>query len=124
MTGLITILFLIIPPFNGEYCSTYNKDFKGYRFKEQIPVCKRNVSTARKNKICKRDGVNDRRDFIVDHIIPLSMGGDNSNQNLWCQHKSINTANAEGYAFRKLDEGKWTAAKARDYVRGIKFNSN
>ena len=124
MLNLITILFLTIPPFNGEHCTTQDKDFSEFRYEEQIPICSRNVSTKRKNTICKRDGIYNRKDYIVDHIIPLSLGGNNSDYNLWCQHKSINTVDIEGYAYRMLLTGEWGSEQAKEYVRNYKFNLN
>jgi len=121
MLTIIVTLFLTVPPFNGEYCTVEDRDFKGFRYEEQIPVCKRRVSTSRKKAICKRDGVTDRAEFKVDHIIPVSLGGNNSNRNLWCQHMSIDTANIEGYAYRMLNKGIWNRKEAMDFVRKYKF---
>jgi hypothetical protein len=106
MLSTIILSFLLIPPFTGHLCTAKDPDFDGYRYKEQIAHCKRKVSTARKNKICKRDGVDDRRDFKVDHIIPLSIGGSNHDTNLWCQHKSIDTAKYEYELYSDLKAGR------------------
>jgi len=123
ISTICTLMFLKAPPFPGEFCTSKDKDFSRYRYKEQIPVCKRNVSTKRKNVICKRDGVDDRSEFKVDHIIPLSMGGNNSDRNLWCQHMSLDTSAIEGFAYRRLENNKFTHNEAVEFVKGYKFKS-
>ena len=35
----------------GELCDTRNHDFAGYRFKEKVPVCRRDVSYELKQRI-------------------------------------------------------------------------
>ena len=121
MFSIITIFYLLLPPTTGEYCTTYDKDFSYFRYAEQIPYCKRNVSTRRKDAICRKEGVYNRKNFKVDHIIPLSLGGNNSDRNLWCQHKSIDTAKYEGIAYRNVNGNKWTIQEAIDYVNSYKF---
>jgi len=127
---LITLIFscgyskpyLTVPPVDGSLCTKKDKDFDGLRYYELIPHCKRNVSTKRKDKICKRDGIHNRRDFIVDHIIPLSIGGSNKDDNLWCQHKTLQVTAEEYRAYLKLKTGEWSQAIALDYILDLKFN--
>ena len=68
------------------------------RYPEQIPYCSRNVDTGTKKDIfVKYDQLGfrtrsmDRRQFKIDHYIPLCMGGANDERNLWPQHSTIYT---------------------------------
>jgi hypothetical protein len=68
-----------------------------YRYPEQIAYCNRSVSTGTKNRVIKiydarfqySVGNMPRNAFKIDHYIPLCMGGDNDESNLWPQHKSV-----------------------------------
>jgi hypothetical protein len=67
-----------------------------YRYPEQIPYCKRDVSSAAKNQIFadyRNNGyklnIVNRRDYKIDHYIPLCAGGSNHDDNLWPQHSSV-----------------------------------
>jgi hypothetical protein len=68
-----------------------------YRYPEKIAYCKRNVSTKMKIELIalydKKYGYKvqqmDRKEFKIDHLIPLCMGGSNEPDNLWPQHKSV-----------------------------------
>ncbi len=73
------------------------QDPDSHRYPEQINYCERNVSTSLKNRVI-RDydsklgfdiGDLDRDSFKIDHYIPLCMGGDNAQSNLWPQHESV-----------------------------------
>ena len=107
----------VTPTVGGDYCTDHDPDFDGYRYAEQIPHCKRKVSTKIKDKVCERDGVYGRKDFTVDHLIPLSLGGSNSRENLWCQHKSLNHTSLEYRMFLDVRDGHRT----RDDAVGILF---
>lgn len=75
----------------GSLCTPQDKDFKEYRYCEQIAYCQRNVSTALKAKIYEWYDipVEERTNYTIDHIIPLSLGGNNSKANLWPEHKEL-----------------------------------
>jgi hypothetical protein len=75
----------------GQLCSARNPDFEGYRYTERIPYCERNVSREQKEKIYNlyRIPVSCRGRYTIDHFIPLSIGGDNSDVNLWPEHKLV-----------------------------------
>lgn len=107
---------LLIPPVPGHLCAPTNPDFAEYRYQEQVPICKRNVSTKKKNEICERDGVKDRTNYTVDHIIPLSLGGSNADSNLWCQHKSLAVTNIEYFIYIQLRQN---AVSQKQAIRGI-----
>jgi hypothetical protein len=99
---------MTIPNIKGDLCNTSNPDFKEFRYKEHVPVCNRNVSSATKKKVCDRDGVKDRSNYLVDHFYSLSMGGSNEITNLWCQPRSVNTANMELDLFQNLRDNRMT----------------
>jgi hypothetical protein len=79
----------IISP--GHTCSTHDKDFYEFRYVEKIPYCKRNVSSNLKKYIYDTYNIpeSDRRNYTIDHIIPLSIGGSNNLKNLWPEHKNV-----------------------------------
>ena len=78
----------------GDLCTIENPDFKEMRYPEQIPYCKRNVTEERKVKIYEKYRIPkaERNQYTIDHIIPLSIGGSNSNKNLWPEHLTIKKA--------------------------------
>ena len=90
----------------GDFCTENDRDFKEFRYRNKIPICKRNVSYQTRNKICKLYDVEDRKNYTVDHIIPLSLGGSNSETNLWCQHRSIHSGNLEYEVYKDVREEK------------------
>ncbi len=112
----------LTPTVQGSRCTESDPDFKEIRYPEQIPLCFRHVPTPRKIEVCKRDGVEDRKDFTVDHLVPLSMSGSNHSDNLWCQHKSINVTHEEYTTYIKLREGEITSEDAIQYILDLKFN--
>ena len=119
---LLLLSFPIYPPTHGSLCTIKDPDFIEYRYEEQIPYCERNVSTYRKNKICRRDGVWDRTDFTVDHIIPLALGGSNHDDNLWCQHKSLAVTKLEKQTYWYVREGEMTQKEGIRVVLKAKFS--
>jgi len=113
--------FLTVPPVPGDYCTPHDPDFKEYRYAEKVPYCNRNVMSWDKDRICERDGVEDRERFTVDHIIPLSLGGNNSEDNLWCQHRSLNVTGLEYEMYLDLRDGKKTQEEAVRVILEAKF---
>lgn len=111
----------LTPPIQGSRCTESDPDFKEIRYPEQIPICNRNVPTWKKVEICKRDGVEDRTNFTVDHLLPLSLSGSNHDDNIWCQHKSINVTHEEYTTYIKLREGEITSEEAIQYILDLKF---
>lgn len=111
----------LIPTVPGSYCTPSDPDFSHYRYPERIAYCFRNVATWRKDDICERDGVYNRSNFTVDHLIPLSHGGSNHDDNLWCQHKSINVTSLENRMYRKLARGEITREEAVKIILNAKF---
>ncbi len=75
----------------GHLCSRKDHDFAGYRYKEKIAYCQRDVSYEQKTAIYELYNVplSQRDHYTIDHFIPLSIGGNNSPENLWPEHKGI-----------------------------------
>lgn len=103
-----------------------------HRYPENIVYCDRNVDTQLKNAIIRQydDQLGfsirqmSRGDFKIDHFIPLSIGGSNSKENLWPQHKSVYnvTDPLEQLLFDKIKEGLIKQADAIRVVREAKLN--
>lgn len=101
-----------------SYCSKTDRDYSGDRYAEKVAICVRNVTTATKTRVYSnyKIPVGDRKDYTIDHLAPLSMGGSNKETNLWPQHKSISTAALEAQTYRKLDKGQITQKQALDII--------
>ncbi len=72
----------------GALCDPSDNDFDDYRYPEKIAHCKRDVSSSLKRKVYELYNISKecRKRYTVDHFIPLSIGGDNSLENLWPEH--------------------------------------
>lgn len=102
------------------------------RYPENIVYCERNVDTDLKKQIIKiydeKFGYSirqmNRGDFKIDHFIPLSVGGGNSIENLWPQHKSVYTVTdqLEALLFEKISAGRIKQAEAIRVIREAKLN--
>lgn len=102
------------------------------RYAENIIYCERNVSTQTKNALFKiydeKFGYQMRQmsrgDFKIDHFIPLSIGGSNSSDNLWPQHKSVYrvTDPLEQLLSDKIQQGHIKQAEAIRVIREAKLN--
>lgn len=98
------------------------------RYPERIPYCSRSVRPEAKDEVVRiydrRLGTRieqmGRRDFKIDHFIPLCMGGSNELDNLWPQHPSIYvmTDPIEEQLCIRLREGRM---KQSDAVRIIRL---
>ena len=110
----------------GELCTTKNPDFKEFRYDERIPYCERNVSTGRKTFIYEVYAVRPsvRHKYTIDHLIPLSLGGSNSDENLWPEHKAIKALrqNLEWDLYLELSRGQITQEEAVEIIHEAKFN--
>jgi hypothetical protein len=100
----------------GELCSEENRDFLNLRYDEKIPYCQRNVSPQLKRRIYDNYGVPRQchRFYTIDHLIPLSMGGDNSIRNLWPEHIRVKATrqDLEESTFQRMLQGEITDAEA------------
>ncbi len=75
----------------GSLCNRQNPDYSVDRYKEKIPYCERNVSSSTKKSLYELYNIPEkcRNKYTIDHIIPLSIGGDNSPENLWPEHEKV-----------------------------------
>jgi hypothetical protein len=69
----------------SSYKFVTRQDLCGYRFSSSVP----NLSLATKNKVFDRYGLSVpvRSLYTIDRLIPKSLGGNNSLQNLWPMRK-------------------------------------
>jgi len=120
IAGLLVAVNLMLT--GGSLCTADHQDFDGYRYKEQIAHCKRNVAYSLKTYVYKMYDIDlkYRKNYTIDHFYPLSLGGDNSFSNLWPQHKSIHSGKCEGDLYRKVSSGQMTAQRARDILYDLK----
>ena len=111
---------IILTP--GELCTQSNPDFKELRYKEQIAICNRNVPVSRKNKVYDLYGIPqaERVNYTIDHMIPLFIGGTNSEKNLWPQHKSISSAALELKVYQLISSDKLGKDDCLDLIFSIK----
>lgn len=112
----------------GVLCDKKDVDYVGLRYQEKIPYCERNVSTKLKSEIYALYNVPEKcqKFYTVDHIIPLSLGGDNSPENLWPEHKKVKATRPylEQELYDALRRGE---IKQKDAIRIIlenKFHPN
>lgn len=110
----------------GHVCTVVDKDFKNYRYPSKMIYCKRNVSTRFRKKIYAKYSIDwdKRKDYTIDHIIPLSIGGSNHFKNLWPEHISIRDARGslEYDLYTQLKNGKITQKEAIRIILNSKFN--
>ncbi|MEZ4751898.1 MAG: hypothetical protein R3B54_15075 [Bdellovibrionota bacterium] len=111
---------------NGELCVVKDKDFDEYRYEEEIAHCKRNVSKSRRDKIYQNYNIPTRcrNDYTIDHFIPLSIGGNNHNENLWPEHKAIKAVrqDLEYDVYLDLRASKITQKEAVGIIRTAKLH--
>lgn len=104
----------------GTLCTDQHPDFDGYRYAEQIPHCRRNVSTSRKNRVYAEYGIpaEERGAYEIDHRISLAIGGDNSMTNLWplIDAEARRKARVEEQLYLDLRDGTITQAEAIDVI--------
>lgn len=109
----------------GSICSEVDPDFSEYRYGENIPYCRRDVATDLKTQIYINYHVplECRNRYTIDHLIPLSVGGNNSIENLWPEHKKVKEtrANFEYNLYLDLKAGRITQQEAVDRVYEVKF---
>lgn len=110
----------------GELCSTIDQDFIGYRYKERVAFCERNVDHWTKTEIYNEYGVDlkYRNRYTIDHLVPLSIGGNNSVSNLWPEPKSVKRLrqNLEFEIYRAVKNNELTQAEAIQIILDAKFN--
>jgi hypothetical protein len=111
---------------SGSLCTTHDPDFQEFRYREKIAYCKRSVSSSDKEKIYRTYGVSQkcRKEYTIDHFIPLSVGGTNRPDNLWPEPKSIKALrkDLEIELFKAIRDGRITQDEAIEKIRDAKFN--
>lgn len=109
----------------GDLCSLQNKDFKELRYQEKIPYCSRNVSSSLKEKVYTTYKIpkEERKNYTIDHIIPLSLGGSNDFKNLWPEHFEVKNTrkNLEYDLYIYLKEGTIKQECALSIIKSEKF---
>lgn len=110
----------------SRVCKQGDPDHTNYRYKEHIAYCERSVSPGTKSRIYDKYGIpeNCRSQFIIDHIIPLSIGGSNAEENLWPEHRDIRDLinPVEEQVFADLSSGSITQQEAIARILEAKFN--
>ncbi len=110
----------------GSVCTTSNDDFDEYRYPEKIPYCGRNVASSLKKEIYEWYGISEseRKDYTIDHLIPLSIGGDNDRRNLWPEHKEVKATrpDLEMKLYKQLRDAKIKQKIAIERILEVKFN--
>jgi hypothetical protein len=104
----------------GELCSESDPDFDHHRYQENIPYCVRKLSASRKRDIYELHGIPEecRSYYTVDHFIPLALGGNNADANLWPEHINVKQARhrLEIDLFWALRRGEITQAEAIEVI--------
>jgi len=104
----------------GELCTRSDPDFSTYRYEEQIPYCRRNVSRSRRDDIYDDYDISTdcQHRFTIDHFIPLALGGDNSDTNLWPEHVLVKATrpHLERELYLALEAGTMTQDEAIDII--------
>lgn len=110
----------------GEYCEVSDSDFSEYRYPEKIVYCERNVSSALKKRIYAdyRIPAAEQKDYTIDHLVPLSLGGDNRQRNLWPEHKAVKALRPklEIELYVLLRDAKITQREAVETILCAKFH--
>ena len=124
-----TLAFPFIPDSQatrGSLCSKRDSDYKQDRYPEKIPYCGRNVASSLKKDIYDDYGISSkcRKDYTIDHFIPLAIGGSNRRDNLWPEHKSVKALrqNLEMDLYNDIRTGALTQAEALQIIVDAKLN--
>lgn len=108
----------------GHLCDRSNPDYETDRYSQKIPYCRRNVESDLKQKLYDLYNIpeNCRNRFTIDHIIPLSIGGDNSPENLWPEHKNVKATRPmlEEEIFGEVRDGRMSQEEAVQRILAVK----
>ena len=123
LLSTVSFAFPIVPDpelTTGELCTRDNPDYTEDRYNEHIPYCTRNVETRLKNQIYDKYGIPKecRYRYTIDHFIPLSLGGDNAEANLWPEHRLVKATrqNLEEQLYNQLKRGQISQKAAVDLI--------
>ena len=110
----------------GSVCSEKHPDYDERRYPEQIPHCNRNVEFETKQAIYDwyKIPAPERKDYTIDHLIPLSIGGDNDAKNLWPEHRAVKQTrpHLEEQLHRLVSDGRITQKEAIARILKAKFS--
>ena len=107
----------------GALCSESDPDFVEYRYPEQVPWCRRNVWSRDRRAVYRAYNIPQEcqaghHPYIIDHFIPLSLGGSNSHTNLWPEHHLVGKhwGEFEYELFLRLSDGEITQQEAIEAI--------
>jgi hypothetical protein len=110
----------------GDKCRASDPHFTEYRYPERIPYCVRRVSETQRDRIYDLYDIpaKERGQYTIDHLIPLSLGGNNHPENLWPEHKALKALRPrlEIDLYLKLKSGSLTQAAAISRIIQAKYN--
>lgn len=113
----------------GSLCSVPNQQ----RYPEKINYCNRSVEQSLKDAVFQNYinlgynmKANSRRNYKIDHLIPLCAGGSNESENLWPQHPTIYeiTDPLEPLICDKMEMGLLKQKEAIDLILRAKDDLN
>jgi hypothetical protein len=116
----VLILSLLVVPFS--YAKTSKaKDSNTDSTTVTIPTEKRDVPSHIKKEIYKANGIPkaERKNYVIDHKVPLELGGSNSKANLQPQLKNdAKTKDKwENYLTKEVKSGKMTLEQAQAEIQ-------
>ena len=86
-----------------------------------IPTEKRNVPASVKNEVYKQSGISksEQKNYVIDHKVPLELGGSNSKENLQPQKKAeAKTKDKwENYLTSEVKAGKMSLGQAQSEIQ-------
>lgn len=127
----ITSMFLFVMPMTPnssftypDFCTIKSTEYKEVRYQSRVAICGREVTTSRKNKVYDLYKIpkENRSEYTIDHLVPLFLGGSNTVENLWPQHKSISTVVIEKQVYDDLKAERITYQEALNIILRAKFN--
>ena len=91
--------------------------------KVSIPTTKRNVNQGTKNELFIKAGIlkEQRKNYVIDHKIPLELGGTNEKSNLQVQTKEAGHRKdlLENQLTRDVKTGKITLHQAQEEIQKV-----
>lgn len=110
----------------GTFCDKNDRDFVEFRYPEQVAYCYRHVSSWQKDRIYRAYGipVRCRAQYTIDHFVPLALGGNNADANLWPEHRHVKATrqHLEQNLFTQLRNGTISHGEAVKQIMEAKMN--
>lgn len=119
--GLLLLTALLLAPVaNGKSRSSSSHTTTSAP-KVEIQTEKRNVPSSVKSQVYKESGIPkaERKNYVIDHKVPLELGGSNSRSNLQAQPKAEakNKDHWENYLTGQVKSGKMTVGQAQAEIQ-------